>query len=186
MSALETAVNLYRGHLLEGWYQDWCLYDRERLENMYLAILCKIVAYCEANREYEKGVSYATKILHVDRAHEVAHQQLMRLRHLQGDRAGALRQYDTCTTALKDELGVQPSEHTRALYQRIRQDCALNVAIGPRSNGREPRQESSHLRGTLDRLVEVKTALTALQSVVEEGLLRVQQALQSSDHGSGD
>jgi DNA-binding SARP family transcriptional activator len=30
-AVLEEAVQLYRGDLLEGWYQDWCLYERERL-----------------------------------------------------------------------------------------------------------------------------------------------------------
>jgi DNA-binding SARP family transcriptional activator len=29
---LQQAVDLYRGDLLEGWYQEWCLYERERLQ----------------------------------------------------------------------------------------------------------------------------------------------------------
>src|SRR6476660_276690 len=35
----QTAVQAYRGELLEGSYQDWCLFERERLQNMYLAML---------------------------------------------------------------------------------------------------------------------------------------------------
>jgi DNA-binding SARP family transcriptional activator len=31
--AFRGAVQLYQGNLLEGWYQDWCLYERERLLN---------------------------------------------------------------------------------------------------------------------------------------------------------
>lgn len=45
---LQCAVKLYQGDLLEGWYQDWCLYERERLQNMYLAMLDKLMGYCEA------------------------------------------------------------------------------------------------------------------------------------------
>jgi hypothetical protein len=31
---LKDAVNLYCGDLLEGWYQDWCLFERERLQSI--------------------------------------------------------------------------------------------------------------------------------------------------------
>ncbi len=40
---LACAVRLYRGHLLEGWYQDWCLAERERLHNIYLILLDKLL-----------------------------------------------------------------------------------------------------------------------------------------------
>lgn len=33
-AALTDAVSLYRGDLLEGWYQDWCVFERERLQSM--------------------------------------------------------------------------------------------------------------------------------------------------------
>src|SRR5947209_6389923 len=39
VQALQSAVQLYQGPLLEGWYEDWCLYERERLQNLYLAML---------------------------------------------------------------------------------------------------------------------------------------------------
>ena len=29
--SLEDAVSLYQGDLLEGCYEDWCIYERERL-----------------------------------------------------------------------------------------------------------------------------------------------------------
>ena len=35
---LKTAVDLYRADLLEGWYQDWCLVERERFQNLYLTM----------------------------------------------------------------------------------------------------------------------------------------------------
>lgn len=33
--SLRRAVELYKGELLEGWYQDWCLFHRERFLNTY-------------------------------------------------------------------------------------------------------------------------------------------------------
>ena len=41
---------------------------------------------------------------------------------LAGKRTSALRQYKVCETALKDELGVQPSKRTLALYKQVQQD----------------------------------------------------------------
>jgi DNA-binding SARP family transcriptional activator len=178
--ALEAAADLYQGELLEGWYQEWCLYDRERLQNMYLMLLDKVVALSEANQEYEKGVDYATRILKCDRAREGAHQRLMRLRYRAGDRAGALRQYERCASALKEELGVQPSEQTRRLYHQICGDMAL-ATNGTKNDGLCPENEPSLLQRALHQLQEVKAALGTLQNTVDESLSRVRQALEGTD-----
>ena len=45
VQALQNAVQLYQGPLLEGWYQDWCLLERERLQSMYLTMLDKLMIY---------------------------------------------------------------------------------------------------------------------------------------------
>src|SRR4029453_9228778 len=58
---LQDAVQLYEGDLLEGWYQDWCLYERERLQNTYLAMLDKLTGYCAAHHEGEPGVVSGTR-----------------------------------------------------------------------------------------------------------------------------
>src|SRR5262249_23666973 len=96
---LQHAVQLYQGDLLEGWYQDWCLYERERLQNLYLSILNKLISYCEKHKEYEAGIRYGERMLKYDFAGERTHQQMMRLKHLSGDRTGALRQYEQCVKA---------------------------------------------------------------------------------------
>lgn len=179
--ALEAAVDLYQGELLEGWYQDWCLRDRERLQNMYLMLLDKVVALSEANHEYEKGVDYATRILKWDRACESAHQHLMRLRYQAGDRAGALRQYEKCAAALKEELGVQPSEQTRQLYLQICGDQTPLRTVDTKNDRLPPQNQPSSLQGALNQLLEIKAALGILQNTVDESLLRLRQALQGSD-----
>ncbi|HEY7144647.1 MAG TPA: BTAD domain-containing putative transcriptional regulator, partial [Streptosporangiaceae bacterium] len=43
---LEAAVALYRGDLIEAWYQDWCSYERDRLQLTYLAMLEQLMGYC--------------------------------------------------------------------------------------------------------------------------------------------
>jgi DNA-binding SARP family transcriptional activator len=179
MEDLEAAVDLYQGDLLEGWYQNWCLYDRERLQNIYLVVLDKLVACSEENCEYKKGVDYAARILRCDRANERAHQHIMRLLYLSGDRTGALRQYESCAAALKEELDIQPLERTRELYRQIRADSRVAIAPGLKIN--LPESEEDPLQVALNRLEGIKAALAALQNRVDEILLRVSQALRSTN-----
>jgi DNA-binding SARP family transcriptional activator len=117
------AAALYHGDLLEGCFQDWVLYDRERLQNHYLTLLEKLMDHCEATDRYEEGLDYGDAILCLDRAHERTHRRMMRLRYRSGDRTGALRQYQRCRTALAEELAVQPAGRTEQLHQQILTDA---------------------------------------------------------------
>jgi DNA-binding SARP family transcriptional activator len=120
--ALKNTVSLYRGELLEGWFQDWCIFHRERLQSCYLAMLDKLMAYSEAHHEYESGISFGERLLQKDNARERTYCRLMRLHHLAGDRAGALREFQRCLNALETELGVKPAKRTLELYEQIRTD----------------------------------------------------------------
>ena len=117
---LKQAVTLYRDDLLAGWYHDWVLFERERLQNKYLTMLDKLLRYSSVQREYEAGQGYGEMILRHDPAQERTHRQMMRLYYAAGDRTAALRQYDRCVTALKEELGVAPERRTTNLYEKIR------------------------------------------------------------------
>ncbi len=118
--SLQTADELYKGELLEGWYQDWCLLERERYQTMYLRLLNKLVQYCVLHQQLEAGLAFGGKLLRYDRAYEQAHRQMMRLYFMSGDRTQALRQYRRCVEALQEELGIDPSERTIRLYERIK------------------------------------------------------------------
>ena len=119
---LKDAAALYRDDLLTGWYQDWILFERERLQNEYLVLLDKLVAYSELHHEYEQSQTYAGNILRYDPARERTHRQLMRLYYLAGDRTAALRQYERCVNALRRELGVKPERRTVDLHEQIKAD----------------------------------------------------------------
>jgi DNA-binding SARP family transcriptional activator len=116
---LEEAVDLYIGDLLEGVYEDWCLYDRERLSLLCLNALSKLMVFHELNGTYERGLTYGERILARDHTREKVHRQMMRLYWLLGDRNAALIQYKRCVQILREELGIPPMEETRLLYERI-------------------------------------------------------------------
>ena len=122
VAQLETAVALYRGDLLENWYQDWCVFERERLQNMYLSMLDKLAGYYEATLNIQAGLDCATTLLRLDIAHERTYRRLMRLYYYAGDRSSALRQYQRCERVLEQELGVTPSQQTLQLLEQIKRD----------------------------------------------------------------
>ena len=121
-------VDLYRGELLQGCYEEWCLFNRERLHTMYLILLDKLMRACQTHQEYEKGIMYGLRILQNDQARECTHRQLMRLHYLSGNRTAALRQYACCVQILQQELGVAPAHRTVAVYEQILADQLPQIA----------------------------------------------------------
>ena len=119
---VQEAAAVYHGKLLDGWYQEWCLCEQERLHNFYLLLLDKLVDYCEHHHCYEMGIWYGMEILLHDIAFERAHRRLMRLFFNNGNRTAALRQYAKCVQALHDELGVKPAQRTIDLAAFIQGD----------------------------------------------------------------
>lgn len=177
---VQEAVELYKGDLLEGWYQDWCLYERERLQNMYLVMLDKLISYSEAHRDYETGLLYGSRILRYDRARERTHRQLMHLHYMSGDRTAALRQYERCVAALRDELDVAPDRRTVALYQQIRLD-QLDEQHAPAAANAEPDTNTGpsavSLPEVLGRLQQLQRVMSDVQQRIQQDIKAVQQAL---------
>lgn len=166
---LRRAVNAYRGELLEGCYQDWCVYERERLKMIYLAMLEKLLAYCQRHSHFSEGVLYGQRILRHDRAHENTHRRMMWLYHLAGDRTAAMRQYHRCAEILRDELGVEPAASTRALYERIRTSESAWPPTGQPVAVDPAQTEEGFLERFLDLLLET-------QSLVRRRLLEVRES----------
>ena len=119
--SLEEAVSLYCGDLLEGWCQDWCLFERERLQNDFLDVLEKLICFFEARCDSERGLAYARHMLAIDPARENVYRHVMRLHLLAGNPTQALREFQRCERMLMQELAVKPSQLTRSLYESIRE-----------------------------------------------------------------
>jgi len=175
----QAAVQLYRGELLEGSYQDWCLFERERLQNMYLAMLYKLMSYCEAANEYEAGQLYGLRILYYDRASERTHRRLMQLQYMAGDRTAALRQYDRCVVALDEDLGVKPDKSTVTLYQKIRSGEAERPASVLRSQLNEIKPMSSMLTEVMGRLEDLQLSLADVTQAVGQGIKNIKLTLKN-------
>jgi DNA-binding SARP family transcriptional activator len=120
---LARSLQVYRGDLLEGAYDDWALRERERIKDIYLNGLSYLMHYEKYHGGYEKGLLYGGQILQVDPLREEIHRDMIRLYMANEQRAMAVRQYEICCEILKDELNIAPMEETKRLYTQIVSDA---------------------------------------------------------------
>jgi WD40 repeat protein/DNA-binding SARP family transcriptional activator len=123
---VEEALELYQGEFLDGFYvrgsrgfEDWLTLERERLHLLILQTLHGLVVYHLERGTYREGLGYARRLLQVDPLDEVGHQRMMSLLAYNGMRTAALAHYDSACQLLAEELGVDPSGETTALYDLI-------------------------------------------------------------------
>ncbi len=120
--ALAKAAELYRGDLLDGFpvrepgFDDWLRTERERLRGLAIAALSRLVD----RKTGDEAIELARRLLLLDPLVESTHRTLMKLYGEAGDRRMALKQYEACCKALKDDLGLQPEPETERLRDEIR------------------------------------------------------------------
>ena len=122
---LEEAVGLYQGPLFPDCYDEWILPIREGLHQQFIDALTQLIQLTEEAGKFTKAIGFAQRLLQHDPLHESAHRQLMQLYLQHGDRAAAMRIYHDCATLLRNELGVEPSAETAAVYDRLLLDGRL-------------------------------------------------------------
>ena len=119
IAGLEEAVAVYAGDLLEGFYDDWILAERERLRRAYGEALTQLVRYHAEAAHPEASLDFARRLLAVDPLREEAHRAVIRGHAAIGQRELALKQYAACRAILAGELGVTPSPETEELRWRL-------------------------------------------------------------------
>lgn len=160
---LESAVDLYRGNFLDDFhlhdapdFETWVVVERERFQQMALASLAHLAACAQAQHEFNQAIAFTRRILSFEPWREEAHRQLMTLLAQSGHRTAALSQFEICKKQLDEELGVEPSAETQALYERIKSgdvkeadgESARRVESKTESISR-PRTSASGLRHNL-------------------------------------
>ena len=100
-------------------YDEWQFYQAEELRAQLIHGLARLSAQYASLEDFDTAITHARRWLALDPLHEPAHRQLIILYEGSGQRAAALRQYETCRQIFEDELGVEPSQITTQAYRRI-------------------------------------------------------------------
>jgi len=124
---LERAVGLYRGDFLEGvligdsaTFEEWVILRREQLRRRVLYALEQLTRYHVARGKYDDAEMFARRQLELEPYLEEAHRSLMQILARNGKRSAGLAQYEHCRRVLAQELGIEPSAETTALFEQLR------------------------------------------------------------------
>lgn len=148
------AAKLYRGDLYRTCEEEWLYFERERLHSMQIGNLAALAQDAERALDHVAAAAYARELLEMEPWREDAVRVLMRARMQQGDRGGALVEYERFCTRLADEMGVEPMDETRELYEAFARKEAHSPAVPMRGRdiiGRNGEVEALlvHWRGAL-------------------------------------
>ncbi|MBI5029356.1 MAG: tetratricopeptide repeat protein [Chloroflexi bacterium] len=177
---LDQAIQLYRGPFLDSFglkdsapFEEWVQMLREQLSRQCLAALEQLAKYYEQQGDLSKATEYAWKQTDLAPWHERAHQRLMRLLALNDQRSTALAQYETCRRLLQQELGIEPSPETIALYEQIR-DGKLVASETPQPQSSSPAlAQPSNLPVSLSPFIGRKELLAETQNRLQDSNCRL-------------
>jgi DNA-binding SARP family transcriptional activator len=143
-AALERAMALYRGELLDGSgirdpaFEEWLLVERQRLRHLLEEALTRQIAQSMMDGARERADAAARRLLSLDPLREDACRALMQIRAERGETAQALKLYEALRDRLHGELGVKPAAETAQLYETIRR-------AAPEPGQVPDRPEAAHL-----------------------------------------
>ena len=113
------AAIISRQPFLPGEDGPWLSSERARLQaNLVRALDCLAEVWM-ANNEPKLALATARECIALEPFRETGYQRLMRFETALGNRAEALRVYESCRILLADELGADPSAETEALYLQL-------------------------------------------------------------------
>ena len=113
-------AGLSDAELLPGWYDDFVLLHRERLEQLRLHALEALADRLCAQGDFPDAVGAALAAVHAEPLRESAHRALIRVHLAEGNHAAALRQFRAFRDLVRRELRLEPSPRMAALLTSAR------------------------------------------------------------------
>lgn len=118
-AALEQAVDIYRGPLMEGCAEECFAQERAAHEQTYLAALDSLAAQAISRNEPSAAVRYLRLLLAADPYREAACAALMTALAQCGDYAAVGQAYRDLRLLLQRELNASPASETESLYRHL-------------------------------------------------------------------
>ena len=132
----EQTTTLYRDDFLGDFtlagnneFDYWLVTQREWLRREFSGVLRHLSHYYAQQEAYDRAITHAHRWVELDPLNEPAQRMLIRLYAASGQRAEALRQYQTCVTILDDELATPPEDETTQLYEVIKTNAIATIQM---------------------------------------------------------
>ncbi|MBI5651805.1 MAG: AAA family ATPase [Chloroflexi bacterium] len=117
---LLAALALYRGELLPGFYEDWVVLEREQLYAIFEQKIARALERLLAEHRWQEILDWGERWIALGQSPEAAYRALMIAHSELGDRSRMAAVYQRCIESLRTDLGVEPSQETRALFEQLR------------------------------------------------------------------
>ncbi len=113
-------VSLYTGELLPGFYDDWIVLERERLQSAYETQMDLLIHRLIENQNWPMAIEWSERWIASGSVPEPAYRSLMIAHAGRGDLSRMATAYHRCEKAMLNELGLEPSESTRSLFDSLK------------------------------------------------------------------
>jgi WD40 repeat protein/class 3 adenylate cyclase len=119
LQSLTSNLSLYQGELLPGFYEDWVVLERERIQSVFDSKMEQLVTQLIAAERWTAVQEQSERWLALGKTLEPAYRALMLAHGVRGDMARVSSIYQRCIEELDEQFGLEPSAETRALYDGL-------------------------------------------------------------------
>ncbi|MFQ5922507.1 MAG: BTAD domain-containing putative transcriptional regulator [Anaerolineales bacterium] len=116
---LETEVSVYEGELLPGFYEDWIFLERDRLNAAFERKMQCLLTQLLQEQRWTEVLNWSERWIAQGHVPEAAYRALMMAHAAAGELSKVETAYQRCVEALRQEVGVDPSEDTAHLYKSL-------------------------------------------------------------------
>ncbi len=125
--SITQAFNLYQNGFMSGFslrdsitFDNWQSLQAQTFQQMLNTRIDACTQRLIEEKQYEDAVVLIQQWLKLDPIQETAHERLLNIYGITDQRTNTLRHYEAYKDLLWNELGVEPVEHVRQLYESIR------------------------------------------------------------------
>lgn len=107
-----SAIELYKGDFLPGYYDNWCEELRVKYKNMYITLCEELIKMLEAESRFEEVIKYSELLLKEDKLNDSAHINIINAFANLGNIKMAKSRLDLMLKIYDEELGERPQPKT--------------------------------------------------------------------------
>jgi DNA-binding SARP family transcriptional activator len=116
---LISALSVYLGELLPGFYEEWVTLEREYLNSVFEHNMARLMAILQTEHRWLDILDWGERWLAFGGRPEPAYRALMLAHKAEGEISKVADTYARCVRSLA-EIGLEPSEQTRDLYDNLK------------------------------------------------------------------
>lgn len=109
----------FEAELLPDWYEDWVLFERERMRQLRMHALEALAAQLAAAGRFGKAIEAAMMAIQCEVLRESAHRVLIETHIAEGNISEAMRHYELYRSIMKAQLGVDPTMDLQSMVSSL-------------------------------------------------------------------